>query len=83
MLFVLYEPIFMTLGATFGNYRNGIRVRKNSDYSQKINIFQALTRFFFKVVLGWVSLLFILMNKKGRALHDIISGSVILKQHAS
>ena len=82
-LFILYEPVFIALGATFGNYRNGIRVRKNSDYSKKINILQSLVRFFLKVSLGWISLLFILMNKKGRALHDIVSGSVMLKEETS
>jgi uncharacterized RDD family membrane protein YckC len=45
LLFIAYEPLCMTLGYTPGNYIKGIRVRKNSDSSQKINFFQAIIRY--------------------------------------
>jgi len=76
---LLYEPIFVSLNGTFGNYRNSIRVRKNNDTTKKLNFFQSLLRYFLKISLGWISLIFILMNQKGRALHDIVSGSVMIK----
>lgn len=77
--FLLYEPIFVSINGTFGNYKSSIRVRKNSDTSRKINFIQSFFRYFFKIFLGWISLLFILINPKGRALHDIICGSVMIK----
>lgn len=77
--FLMYEPLFISLNATFGNYKNSIRVRNNNDTSKKLNIVQSIIRYFFKILFGWFSLLFILSNSKGRALHDIISGSVMIK----
>lgn len=76
---LMYEPIFVSINATFGNYRNSIRIRKNNDTTKKLNFFQSLLRYFLKISLGWISLIFILMNQKGRALHDIVSGSVVIK----
>ena len=52
---VMYEPLCTTFGATLGNYKMGIRVRKNSDQSKRINIFQALIRYFFKTLFAWFS----------------------------
>ncbi len=77
---ILYEPIFTTFGTTLGNFKKGIRVRKNSDHSKRINIFQAIVRSFFKIIFGWFSFLFFLTNKKNRTLHDIISGSVMINK---
>ncbi len=78
-LFIAYEPICMTLGSTLGNYVKGIRVRKNSDRNKSINIFQAIIRYPVKVLLGWISFLTINTNVKKRAIHDIVSGSVMIK----
>ena|ERR1019366_9583496 len=78
-LFIAYEPFCMTLGSTLGNYLKGIRVRKNSDATKRINIFQALIRYPVKVLLGWISFLSINSNSKRRAIHDIVAGSVMIK----
>lgn len=78
-LFVVYEPLFMTLGCTLGNYIKGIRVRKVDDTSRKINIFQALVRYPIKFGLGWISFLTIGSNPKRRAIHDLAAGSVMIK----
>ena len=48
-LFIVYEPICMTLGSTLGNYLKGIRVRKDLDSTKRINIFQAIIRYPVKV----------------------------------
>ena len=77
--FIAYEPLCMTLGSTLGNYLKGIRVRKNSDPTKSINIFQALIRYPVKVLLGWISFLTINSNPKRRAIHDLVSGSVMIK----
>lgn len=78
-LFVAYEPLCTTLGATLGNYLKGIRVRKDSDQTKRINIFQAIIRYPVKILLGWVSFLTIHSNPKRRAIHDLVSGSVMIK----
>ena len=78
-LFIAYEPFCMTLGSTLGNYIKGIRVRKNSDPTKRINIFQAIIRYPIKVMLGWISFLTINSNPKRRAIHDLASGSVMIK----
>jgi uncharacterized RDD family membrane protein YckC len=78
-LFVAYEPLCMTLGSTLGNYIKKIRVRKNADTTKRINILQAIIRYPIKVLLGWISFLTINSNPKRRAIHDLVSGSVMVK----
>lgn len=78
-IFIAYEPLCMTLGSTLGNYLKGIRVRKNSDPTKSINILQAIIRYPVKVLLGWISFLTINSNPKRRAIHDLVSGTVMIK----
>jgi uncharacterized RDD family membrane protein YckC len=78
-LFIVYEPLCMTFGFTMGNYIKGIRVRDNSNPEKRINLFQAIFRYLFKLLLGWVSFLTIHRNPKRRAIHDLVSGSVMIK----
>jgi uncharacterized RDD family membrane protein YckC len=78
-LFVAYEPLCMTLGFTLGNYVKKIRVRKNADTTKRINIFQAVIRYPVKLFLGWISFLTINSNPKRRAIHDLVSGTVMIK----
>lgn len=78
-LFLIYEPLCMTLGCTLGNYVKGIRVRKVNNTSKRINILQALIRYPVKVILGWVSFLTIGTNPQRRAIHDMVSGTVMIK----
>lgn len=78
-LFIAYEPLCMTLGATLGNYLKGIRVRNNLDTTKRISLFQAIIRYPVKVLLGWISFLTINSNQKRRAIHDLVSGTVMIK----
>jgi uncharacterized RDD family membrane protein YckC len=78
-LWIVYEPFCMTIGCTFGNYIKGIRVKKYSNTTKRINIFQAVIRYAVKILLGWISFLTISTNSKRRAIHDLISGSVMIK----
>lgn len=75
----LYEPIATTFGGTIGNNIKGIRVRKDSDDTKRINILQAIIRYFFKLLFGWLSFVTIFSNSKKRAIHDILSGTVMVK----
>jgi len=76
---LLYEPICVTFGGTFGNLKMKIRVRKNSDVTQRINIVQSIIRYFFKLVLGWISFFAIFLSPKSRTVHDMICGSIMIK----
>ncbi|PIF59488.1 RDD family protein [Flavobacterium sp. 2] len=79
ILIFLYEPIMTTFGGTIGNNIKRIQIRKNSDKTQSINFFQAIIRYFFKLLLGWLSFITIFSSNKKRAVHDIISGTVMIK----
>jgi uncharacterized RDD family membrane protein YckC len=79
-LWVIYEPLCTTFGATLGNYIKRIRVRQFGAYSKRINIFQALIRYILKISLGWLSFLTIHSNKEKRAIHDFAAGSVMIKK---
>ncbi|OXB07308.1 hypothetical protein B0A81_11185 [Flavobacterium plurextorum] len=79
ILIFLYEPIMTTFGGTIANNIKRIQIRKNSDETQSINFFQAIIRYFFKLLLGWLSFITIFSSNKKRAVHDIISGTVMIK----
>jgi uncharacterized RDD family membrane protein YckC len=79
VLWAIYEPLATALGFTLGNYIAGIRVRNYKNPSLKINFLQSFIRFIIKVLFGWLSLITIFSNKERRALHDLVSGSIILK----
>jgi cytochrome bd-type quinol oxidase subunit 2 len=78
-VFVVYEPFCMVFGCTLGNYLKGIRVRNNDDTTKRITLFQSLLRYPLKIALGWLSFLTIHGNPKKRAVHDLASGSVMIK----
>ena len=78
-LWLVYDPLCTSLGCTLGNYIKGIRVRRVSDTSRRINILQALVRYLFKFFLGWVSFLTITTSPRRQAIHDFIVGSVMIK----
>jgi|SRR5580693_3154199 uncharacterized RDD family membrane protein YckC len=79
-LFIAYEPLCMTLGCTLGNYVKSIRVRKNADTTRRINIFQSIIRYPVKFFLGWISFLTMGVSPRKRAIHDLVSGSVMIKK---
>ncbi len=78
-LWFIYEPLCTTLGGTLGNQIKQIRVRQADDTSKKINFIQSLIRYFFKILLGWISFLTIHSNSERRAIHDLAAGSVMIK----
>jgi uncharacterized RDD family membrane protein YckC len=77
-LWIVYEPLCTTLGFTLGNYIKGIRVRQHTEVTRRINFFQALVRYVLKVILGWISFLTIHSNSERRAIHDFVSGSIMI-----
>lgn len=78
-LFVIYDPLFTSaFGGTLGHRAMGLRVRREDNLDKNINIFLAFFRFGLKGLLGWISLLVIGMNDKGKAIHDYIAMSVVI-----
>jgi uncharacterized RDD family membrane protein YckC len=79
-IFTVYEPLLICLGGTLGNRVMKIQVRKSDDEANGINILQAYLRFIFKVLFGWLSFITIHMNPQKRAIHDLISGTVMIQK---
>jgi cytochrome bd-type quinol oxidase subunit 2 len=77
-IWTIYEPLFVSLGCTLGQYIKGIRVRNFHDPAKRIGFLRAFIRLVLKTCLGWLSFLTIHMNKEKRAVHDFGSGSVMV-----
>lgn len=75
---ILYEPILMSFGCTFGQLIMNIRVRKFKDPERRIFLHGAFFRLLSKLFLGWISFISISFNQNKRAIHDFASGSVVI-----
>jgi uncharacterized RDD family membrane protein YckC len=80
-LWGVYEPVSTTLGCTLGNYIKGIRVRRHNNFNARINILQSFVRYLLKTTLGWLSFITIHMNSDKRAIHDLVSGSIMIRKN--
>jgi len=79
-MFYLYDPILTSFtGSTLGHKMMKLKVRKYNDPERRISLGQAFLRFITKGLLGWISFLTVTGNKRKRAIHDIASGSIILR----
>ena len=78
-IWLVYEPVAVSLGCTFGQYIMGLRVRDAATETKKINIVLSIVRFALKLLLGWVSFLTIHTNAQRRAIHDIAGNSVMVE----
>jgi uncharacterized RDD family membrane protein YckC len=79
-IFVLYEPILITLGSTIGQMFLNIRVRSFNNPREKLQFHMALIRFLIKAILGWLSFITITFNINRRAIHDFVSGSIMISK---
>ncbi len=75
--YLIYEPLMTATYATVGQLIFKFRVRKLNE-TNRINIGQGYVRFIAKYFLGWVSLLTIPARSDRRALHDLVSGSIVV-----
>lgn len=75
----LYDPLLTSFfGATLGHRIMGLTVRRYNNHDLKISLGKALIRFFLKLLLGWISFLTVTSNKQKRAIHDLVSGSIVI-----
>ena len=80
-IFGLYDPIFTSLfGGTIGHLIIGIKVKRENNENKNIILPLALLRYSIKALLGWISLITVMIksNNKRRAMHDYASGSVVI-----
>jgi uncharacterized RDD family membrane protein YckC len=77
-IWAIYEPLLVVFGCTLGQYAKGLRVKDHSNTDRRIGVFASLIRYVLKTALGWLSFLTITGNKERRAIHDLISGSVVI-----
>ena len=71
-----YEPVTMALSGTVGQLFTGIKVQWNTEIPFRILI--SYQRFIIKMLLGWISFITIHFNPQRRAIHDYISGSIVI-----
>lgn len=80
---LMLEPILVSFtGASIGHHLKMLRV-ENNQTGKNLNLISAFIRFISKTLLGWFSLLFIFTTKRHQALHDKISGSVVVMNKAA
>lgn len=78
LISLLYEPLLIAYSKTLGQRAMKIKVRKYDNHSEKISLLNSYARSFTKGTLGWLSLITINFNPHHRAIHDIISNSIVL-----
>ena len=71
-----YEPVAMRYSRTVGQIIAGTKLRQNPD-SAAGSLLKAYLRFGIRCFLGWMSFLTIHQDRQARAIHDIITGSVV------
>jgi uncharacterized RDD family membrane protein YckC len=77
----LYEPCCVYFkGGTAGHYVMNVRVKSVYNPQKNIWLIASFLRFFTKGLLGWLSFLTVTSNKRKRAIHDIVSGSIMIIQ---
>jgi uncharacterized RDD family membrane protein YckC len=75
---ILYEPILTTISCTLGQLLMDIRVRKFKDPEKKVLFHEAIIRLLPKLILGWISFLLIIFSVNKRAIHDYVSGTIVI-----
>jgi uncharacterized RDD family membrane protein YckC len=81
-IFVLEPGLVAFTGGTIGHHLLRIRVA-TIDGQRNINIFAATIRFVAKLLLGGLSLIFVLTTKKHQAVHDLLARSVVVHKDPS
>lgn len=82
-LVVLYEPLCIAFGRTFGQLMMGLKVVRFDDFraegkQHNIGLVLSIVRYIVKILLGSISLLTVTNNKHKKAIHDSISGSLMI-----
>jgi uncharacterized RDD family membrane protein YckC len=77
----LYDPILTSFtGGTIGHKLMKLKIKQLRNPEKNISLLAAFLRFLIKTVLGWISFFTVTGNVNKRAIHDLASGSIILKK---
>lgn len=75
----LYEPFCLAFfGKTVGHWSGKLKVVREQNENRNISIFVAIVRALVKYLLGFISLFSITAENRGRAIHDMAAGSIVL-----
>lgn len=78
MSFAFLEPGLVSLtGGTIGHHLLGLRIQDRSR-GDNLGPVAAIVRFVFKSTIGFISFAFILVTHRHQAIHDLVSGSVVV-----
>jgi uncharacterized RDD family membrane protein YckC len=77
-VFAIYEPLFVSLGCTVGQFMMKTRVRSFSNPDKRILPHWAIVRYVIKMALGVISFFTISSTVGKRALHDLAIDSVVI-----
>jgi uncharacterized RDD family membrane protein YckC len=79
-MFYLYDPIFTAFyGGTIGHKIMRLKIKRFQEPDKNISLAAALLRFLMKSMLGWISFFTVTGNINKRAIHDLVSGSILLR----
>jgi uncharacterized RDD family membrane protein YckC len=81
-IFILEPGLVAFTGGTVGHHLQGIRVTR-TDGSSNINILAATVRFVVKLLLGWLSFIFVLTTARHQAVHDLVARSMVVHKDLS
>jgi uncharacterized RDD family membrane protein YckC len=77
-LLLLAEPCLVSwTGGTIGHHVMRLRVR-DAHTERNLGLIRATLRALLRLMLGWLSLLFILLTRRRQALHDVLLNSVVV-----
>ena len=76
-IFILEPGLVAFTGGTVGHHLMKIRITR-TDGKRNINIFAAIVRFVVKLLLGWLSFIFVLTTAKHQAVHDLVARSLVI-----
>jgi len=75
---LLAEPCLVSLtGGTIGHHLMRLRIR-DARADRNLGLVRATLRAVLRLMLGWLSLLFMLATRRREALHDVLLGSVVV-----
>jgi len=83
MPLVLFEPLTVWLtGGSIGHHFSGIKVIDKTT-GKNLFLHKGVVRLIFKLLLGFYSMLTMLITKKHQSLHDLLSNSVVVFKNES
>src|SRR5690606_12325040 len=78
-LILLYAPLLTAFwGGTIGHKIFRLGVKREENEERNISLPLAIVRYIAKIVLGWISLVAVSLSPRGRAIHDQLTGSILI-----